>query len=101
VSNPVLLQILSHSTDAKALQAYYEKVFDAVNTIGYDDESKPKYITSVAHSVSGESESVKLMNPVSIKGNIETWLATLLETKKQTVGKLCSRAHALSSEASK
>ena len=64
VSNPVLLQILSQGSDPKAIQPYYEKMFDAVTGVVHDQKVAHN-ITHVRHVMGKDFEEVPLANTVA------------------------------------
>ena len=83
-SNPVLLQILSQSSDPTAMQAYYEKVFDAISSVTHNKKDK-SIITEFKTRVKGQDEIIPFSSPVHAKGNVEDWLASLLGGMRATM----------------
>ena len=83
-SNPVLLQILSQSSDPQAMQAYYEKVFDAISSVTHNKKDK-SIITEFKTRVKGFDEVIPFSTPVHAKGNVEDWLQALLGAMRATM----------------
>jgi dynein heavy chain len=83
-SNPVLLQILSQSSDPTAMQKFYEKVFDAIGNVTHHKKDKSVILEFKAR-VKGQDEIIPFSSPVHAKGNVEDWLQTLLGQMRATL----------------
>jgi dynein heavy chain len=81
VSDPVILEILSQSSDPTAIQPHLQSVFDNLFQI----EFSPVDIRTVLTMQSSEGEEVELSSPVQTSAHIEDWLNLLLEESKCTV----------------
>lgn len=102
VSNPVLLQILSRGgSDPNAMQNYFEKVFDAVDSVEMvQDENERQSSDSLTLKIvalislvgGAEKECIPLLKPVLTVGNIEEWLQKLELHMKSTMHGLCKDA---------
>lgn len=73
VSDPVILEILSQSTDPTAVQAHLPSLFDNVAQVSFNPDLAKQIIA--IHSA--EAESMRLTEPVLADGNIESWLVNL------------------------
>ncbi len=80
-------QILSQGSDPKAIQPFYEKLFDSVDRVTHD-RKVPNMITQLRNIVGKDFEEVALVQHVMAGGNIEEWLETLETMMKRTV-KVC------------
>jgi len=99
VSNPVLLQILSQGSDPTAIQPYYEKIFDSIDEVVHDDDTKgmsPR-IDAFFSRIGSDEERINLSNPVQCKGNIEDWLMDLLQEHQTTMKDIARECAASSS----
>ena len=84
VSNAKLLIILSQGSDPLAMNEYYENVFDAIQYVEHD--KKDSSIIYKMHSSGGEGhEIIPFIKPVKAVGNIEDWLASLLNNMRLTL----------------
>jgi dynein heavy chain, axonemal len=89
VSNPVLLQILSQGSEPKAVQPYYEKMFDAITSVVHDKKA-PTRIVGMRNSFGKDYEEVSFVQAVNAVGHVEDWLCAVERAMKSTV-KVCSR----------
>ena len=73
VSNPVLLQVLSQGSDPKAMQPYYEKLFDSIDRVVHDRKT-PNAIVQFRSIIGKDTEDVNLSHvmhagtPMSTRG---------------------------------
>lgn len=83
VSNPTLLKILSQGSDPTSIQEDFEKLFDAITKVTFDnakDKKNPslKQITAIHQVIGTGEETIPLTGyPVKCEGNIEDWLLKL------------------------
>jgi dynein heavy chain len=75
-SNADLLKILSQGSDPNAVQDDFEKLFDAINSVTFDDQDR-KLIVTIHQHFSGTTEDVTLDEGVKAEGQIEDWLNKL------------------------
>lgn len=75
-SNADLLKILSQGSDPNAVQEDFEKLFDAINFVTFDDQDK-RLIIMIHQSFAGQQEDVTLDEGVKAEGQIEDWLNKL------------------------
>ncbi len=64
VSNPVLLQILSQGSDPKAVQPFYEKMFDAISSVVHEKKN-PSRITNMRNVIGKDFEDVPFAQVVN------------------------------------
>lgn len=81
VSDPVILEILSQSTDPTAVQAHLPSLFDNIAQISFN----PDLAKQVVAIHSAEGESLRLTEPVLADGNIESWLVNLEQEARMSV----------------
>jgi len=81
VSDPVILEILSQSSDPAAIQPHLQTVFDNLFQIDFS----PTDCRIVVKMQSSEGEEVTLSTQVQTSAHIEDWLNLLLEESKCTV----------------
>ena len=99
-SDPVLLKILSQGSDPEQIQDDFEKLFDSISKVTFDEKDRKK-ITKIK-SVSGQAEeTVHLVAPTMAVGNIEDWLGALETEMQRSVRKECKVACADTGHASK
>lgn len=83
VSNPTLLKILSQGSDPMSIQEDFEKLFDAITKVTFEnakDKKNPslKLISAIHQVIGRDEESIPLSGyPVKCEGNIEDWLKKL------------------------
>lgn len=75
-SNADLLKILSQGSDPNAVQDDFEKLFDAINSVTFDDQDR-KLIVTIHQHFAGVTEDVTLDEGVKAEGQIEDWLNKL------------------------
>jgi dynein heavy chain len=91
-SNADLLKILSQGSDPNAVQDDFEKMFDAINNVTFDEDD-PKLIIEIKNIFTGtEYESVMLDDPVRAEGQIEDWLNRLEKEMQKSMRKICQNA---------
>lgn len=78
VSSGDLLDILSKGRDPQAITRYINKIFESIATPEYSG-------SNVVAVTSKEGEYLKLSNPVSTGGAVESWLGDLLKGIKYDV----------------
>lgn len=88
VAEPDLLKILSVGSDPSAVQDDFEKLFDAINRVTFDEQDK-NLITEITQIMSGCHESVVLHEPVRAEGNIEDYLIRLEKEMQRSVKMIC------------
>jgi len=81
VSDPVLLEILSQSSDPQAIRPHLQSVFDSLADVNFDPMKK----TTIVRMISNDTEVVNLTKTMEAKGNVEDWLNLLIDTMKLTV----------------
>ncbi|CCI47848.1 unnamed protein product [Albugo candida] len=84
VSNPGLLMILSQGSDPLSMNDHYEKVFDSIERVIHDKKDK-----TMIHTMLSGVEEVRFSQVVKAQGNIEDWLATLLQKMQITMKDHC------------
>lgn len=84
VAEPDLLKILSVGSDPSAVQDDFEKLFDAINRVSFDESDK-NLITEITMIMGGCTESVVLHEPVRAEGNIEDYLIRLEKEMQRSV----------------
>ena len=95
-SNGDLLKILSVGSDPNAVQDDFEKLFDAINHVSFDEHDR-KLITTIEQTMGygrdGKmiQEEVILLEGVKAEGNIEDWLLKLEKEMQRSVRAVCSR----------
>eukprot|EP01029_Cantina_marsupialis_P005375 TRINITY_DN157_c1_g2_i1.p1 TRINITY_DN157_c1_g2~~TRINITY_DN157_c1_g2_i1.p1 ORF type:complete len:3733 (+),score=1529.44 TRINITY_DN157_c1_g2_i1:1436-11200(+) len=88
VSNPVLLQILSQGSDPLAVQVYYEKIFDAIDSVVHDP-TDVSLILKMISRLGADEEIMSFDEPVKAQGNIEDWLTLLLDEMRRSMKTVC------------
>ena len=91
VSNTVLLKILSQGSDPNSVQEDFEKLFDAISRVEFDEQDK-RLIVSIKEVNGGDEESVVLTEGVKAEGNIEGWLLNLESEMQRSVRDICRDA---------
>lgn len=92
VSNPALLLILSQGSDKEAVQDAFPKIFDAIDRVEFQGHNIIKIRGLAGGYGKMDSEDIDLVKPVPAKGNIEDWLAVLLNQMMHTVHDIVRRA---------
>jgi len=93
ISNDDLLKILSLGSDPQALQDDFEKLFDAVQKVSFDETNR-KNIKDIRSYQGNDEEYVTLIDQVVCEGNIEDWLKVLEKEMQRSVRKLCQQGAA-------
>lgn len=96
LSNDELIEIIAQAQNARAVQPYMSKCFDAIWRIQFendDEEGKPlqsedKSPTNIISMISPEKEIVKFSLPVKATGNVEFWLSRVEEEMINTLRSL-------------
>jgi len=91
VSNTVLLKILSQGSDPNSIQEDFEKLFDAITRVKFDDQDR-RLIVSIMQNVGKDEEIVVLTDGVKAEGNIESWLLHLEGEMQRSVRDVCKEA---------
>lgn len=84
VAEADLLKILSVGSDPNAVQDDFEKLFDAINRVSFDEQDKT-LITEITQIMGKTSETVQLHEPVRAEGNIEDYLIRLEKEMQRSV----------------
>lgn len=84
VSNSVLLKILSQGSDPNSVQDDFEKLFDAISRVEFDDQDR-RLIVSIKMVLGQDFEEIKLTAGVKADGNIEDWLKALEKEMQRSV----------------
>ena len=88
VSNSVLLKILSQGSDPNSVQHDFEKLFDAISKVTFDEQDR-RLIKSIKQVVGQDEEEVELVEGVKAEGNIEDWLKKLEAEMQRSVRQVC------------
>jgi dynein heavy chain len=94
-SNGDLLKILSVGSDPNAVQDDFEKLFDAINHVSFDDADR-RLIISIEQTMGftreGKiiAEEIQLVEGVKAEGNIEDWLLKLEKEMQRSCRQVCS-----------
>ena len=91
VSNTVLLKILSQGSDPNSVQEDFEKLFDAISRVNFDEQDR-KMIVSIMECVGSDQEEVILSDPVKAEGSIEVWLSNLELEMQKSMRDICKTA---------
>lgn len=91
VSNSVLLKILSQGSDPTSVQDDFEKLFDAISRVQFDEQDRRK-IVSIMQCVGDDKEEIILTEGVKAEGNIEQWLLDLEIEMQKSVKEVCREA---------
>jgi dynein heavy chain len=89
-SNADLLKILSVGSDPNAVQDDFEKLFDAINKVTFDEQDK-RLIVSIQQIIGAFEEEIAMQEGVKAEGNIEDWLYKLEKEMQRSVRAVCSR----------
>ena len=90
-SNSDLLKILSFGSDPHMVQDDFEKLFDAVHRVTFDQTDR-RLIKSIHQVFGGSEETVELEEPVKCVGNIENWLCDVESAMQKSVRGVCAAA---------
>jgi dynein heavy chain len=85
-----LLKILSNGSDPTQIQDDFEKMFDAINKVKFDEAEK-NMITEIIQTQGGD-ESMPLNEGVMAEGNVELWLTKLEQEMQKSVKSRCLAA---------
>lgn len=91
MSNTVLLKILSQGSDPNSVQEDFEKLFDAITRVKFDDQDR-RLIVSIMQNVGKDVEEVFLTEKVKAEGNIEQWLLNLEKEMQRSMRDVCKDA---------
>uniref|UniRef100_A0A7S1PHU2 AAA+ ATPase domain-containing protein n=1 Tax=Percolomonas cosmopolitus TaxID=63605 RepID=A0A7S1PHU2_9EUKA len=80
-SDPVLLEILSQSSDPTSIQPHLSQIFDSIHHVTFDDRVENK----ITHMHDSSGEVVKFTEPFIAEGNVEEWLQKLEVTMQKTM----------------
>jgi len=89
LSNDELLEILSQTRNAHAVQPHLRKCFDNIQKIEFTPEKDSKEILGMW---SAESEYVPFSESVYAVGNVEFWLMNIEKMMNKTLADLTSKA---------
>ncbi|KAJ8010647.1 hypothetical protein DPEC_G00077260 [Dallia pectoralis] len=89
VSDPALLEILGQASDSHTIQAHLLSLFDNVNRVVFNEKNYDQILSFQSQ----EGETVDLAEPVLAQGNVEAWLALLLDTVRKTIHGVIRQAH--------
>ncbi|KAI5624125.1 dynein heavy chain 5, axonemal, partial [Silurus asotus] len=89
VSDPVLLEILGQASDPQTIQGHLLNLFDNVNRVVFHEKNQDQILSFQSQ----EGESVDLMEPVNVHGNVESWLGLLLDQVRKTIHSIIRKAH--------
>jgi dynein heavy chain, axonemal len=93
-SNGDLLKILSVGSDPNAVQDDFEKLFDAINHVSFDENDRRLIVTveqTMGFTKEGKviAEEILLVEGVKAEGNIEDWLLKLEKEMQRSVRVVC------------
>jgi len=88
VSDQTLLKILSVGSDPNQVQDDFEKLFDAITQVTFDEADR-KLITSFKQIIGNDEEEITLQENVAAVGNIEDWLCRLEKEMQNSVKFVC------------
>lgn len=84
------MKILSVGSDPNAVQDDFEKLFDAINRVVFDDQDR-RLITNIQQTIGPFEEDIALVDGVKAEGNIEDWLCKLEKEMQKSVRSVCQR----------
>lgn len=90
VSGDDLLQILSVGSDPHAVQDDFEKLFDAINRVAFDETDR-RLIGEIISIMDPDDERITLAEGVKAEGNIEEWLCKLEKEMQRSMRGICAR----------
>ena len=76
-------------TDPNAVQDDFEKLFDAIHRVSFDETNR-KLIVDIIMLMGGIEEKIVLTEPVLAEGNIEEWLGKLEKEMQRSVRNVCT-----------
>jgi dynein heavy chain len=79
---------LSLGSDPQAVQDDFEKLFQAITQVTFDEEN-PKLITTIHQRFAGATEDVVLHEDVLAEGPIEEWLMDLTNEMMRSIRQKC------------
>jgi len=88
-SNDDLLKILSQGSDPNAVQDDFEKLFDAINRVTFDEQDRKLIVTIHQIFSQGCEEDIQLSEGVRAEGNIENWLYAVEREMQRTMKSIC------------
>lgn len=100
LSNDELIEIIAQARNARAVQPFMSKCFDAIWRIQFendDEEGKPLQLekdgeenspTNILSMISVEREVIKFLTKVKSTGNVEFWLSRLEDEMRNTLRSL-------------
>lgn len=91
-SNADLLKILSVGSDPNAVQDDFEKLFDQINRVTFDEIDR-KLIISLHGALGGSEEDIMLVEGVKAEGNIEDWLLKVEKEMQRTMKNICQAGY--------
>jgi len=89
LSNDELLEILSQTRNAQAVQPHLGKCFDNVVRVEF---TKVKNSDEILGMISSEKEYVEWSEPVYARGNVEYWLTNIEKMMRKTLYDIAVRA---------
>lgn len=89
LSNDELLEILSQTRNAQAVQPHLGKCFDNVVRVEF---TKVKNSDEILGMISGEKEYVEWSEPVYARGNVEFWLGNIETQMRKTLHNVAKRS---------
>jgi len=84
-----LLKILSQGSDPNAVQDDFEKLFDAINMVTFDEQNRKLIVTIHQIFGGGATEDITLTEGVLAEGNIENWLLAVEKEMQRTMKEIC------------
>lgn len=90
VSGADLLSILSMGSDPYAVQDDFEKLFDAIHKVQFDEINR-KNIKDIRMVMGKCEEDIQLIDQVVCEGNIEEWLIKLEQEMIRAVRSVCAK----------
>lgn len=83
-----MLKLLSVGSDPNAVQDDFEKLFDAISRVSFDETDR-RQIVSIHQLFAGDEETITLVDGVKAEGNIEDWLCRLESEMQRSVKSVC------------
>ena len=83
-----MLKILSQGSDPNSVQEDFEKLFDAIIRIKFDEQDR-RQITFIMQKVDKDIKKVFLTDKVKAEGNIEQWLLNLEKEMQRSMKDVC------------
>jgi len=92
-SNEALLKILSIGSDPQMVQDDFQKLFDAITRVVFDENDR-RLINSIQEYISEDiKETVDLAEPVKAEGQIENWLLLLEKEMQSSMRNECRKGY--------